>query len=410
MQSERRGQALSALTVLIAGWLVVRVATVAMTGGGEAAQALSIASQPHGVDRDEPARSRVSAGRADAGTAPTPAYDPAARAAATVFPAVGSPASRPDPYPLGRPRPTFVAPATRWPAPLPVTEAPDGAAAAREQRMRQLIGSAMHHSSLFPSPQMVAPVRDGTAAGRISDAVTLSSLHPGLVAAPPGPDVIDNPSVRRLQFHAYGFFRGGDGDAALASGGAYGGSQAALIARFAIDRASAERWQLTGRVSRAIARNDPLELSPGLRWRPDDALPIAIHGEYRFRKGSGDGPALFATAWLSDRNLPAKFRVESWIQAGIVRNRESVGFVDAAAVAVRPIQTAGPRETGGLSAGGGIWAGGQKGAGRLDIGPVLTLDVALAASRLRLTGAWRERIAGQARPGSGPALTISSDF
>jgi hypothetical protein len=43
---------------------------------------------------------------------------------------------------------------------------------------------------------------------------------------------------------------------------------------------------------------------------------------------------------------------------------------------------------------------------RLDIGP----SIALVHQGARLTADWRVRIAGQARPGSGPSLTLGKDF
>jgi len=61
--------------------------------------------------------------------------------------------------------------------------------------------------------------------------------------------------------------------------------------------------------------------------------------------------------------------------------------------------------------GGGVWGGAQKGAARLDIGPSATMTIGLgesAAARLGLD--WRFRVAGDAAPASGPALTLSAGF
>ena len=60
--------------------------------------------------------------------------------------------------------------------------------------------------------------------------------------------------------------------------------------------------------------------------------------------------------------------------------------------------------------GAGIWGSAQRGAARLDIGPTIGVAVPIARRAIRLSADWRERIAGDARPGSGPAFTIGSDF
>ncbi|MDF7777793.1 hypothetical protein P1X14_21235, partial [Sphingomonas sp. AOB5] len=63
-----------------------------------------------------------------------------------------------------------------------------------------------------------------------------------------------------------------------------------------------------------------------------------------------------------------------------------------------------------LSLGGGIWGAAQRDAQRLDIGPSAALAVPVAGQNLRIALDWRQRVAGDARPGSGLALTIGSDF
>ena len=59
---------------------------------------------------------------------------------------------------------------------------------------------------------------------------------------------------------------------------------------------------------------------------------------------------------------------------------------------------------------GGVWSGGQTGAARLDLGPRASLRVATGPATSRLALDWRFRVAGNARPASGPTLTISAGF
>jgi hypothetical protein len=44
------------------------------------------------------------------------------------------------------------------------------------------------------------------------------------------------------------------------------------------------------------------------------------------------------------------------------------------------------------------------------VGPRLSIRLPGAARNLRVTADWRVRVAGDAAPGSGPALTIGGDF
>ena len=60
-----------------------------------------------------------------------------------------------------------------------------------------------------------------------------------------------------------------------------------------------------------------------------------------------------------------------------------------------------------FSAGFGIWGGAQPGLARLDVGPRVTMRV---RNNIKVHFDWRQKVAGNARPGSGPALTLAGDF
>jgi hypothetical protein len=60
--------------------------------------------------------------------------------------------------------------------------------------------------------------------------------------------------------------------------------------------------------------------------------------------------------------------------------------------------------------GAGAWGGAQPGASRLDAGPTLSWRLPAARAHLRIEAGWRFRLAGEAAPGSGPALTLLADF
>ena len=63
-----------------------------------------------------------------------------------------------------------------------------------------------------------------------------------------------------------------------------------------------------------------------------------------------------------------------------------------------------------LSVGTGVWAGGQRNVTRLDLGPHADFSVPLGEKTARVALDWRVRVAGDARPKSGVAITLSTSF
>jgi hypothetical protein len=100
-------------------------------------------------------------------------------------------------------------------------------------------------------------------------------------------------------------------------------------------------------------------------------------------------------------------RFEGYGQAGVIARRGGEGFADGAARVTRPIgRLAGIA----FDLGAGTWGGAQRDAARLDLGPSLGASLPLAGHTIRIALDWRARVAGHARPGSGPALTIGASF
>jgi hypothetical protein len=60
-----------------------------------------------------------------------------------------------------------------------------------------------------------------------------------------------------------------------------------------------------------------------------------------------------------------------------------------------------------FSTGFGVWGGVQPGLYRVDVGPRLSMRV---RGNMRVHLDWRQRLAGKAEPGSGPAVTLAADF
>lgn len=187
--------------------------------------------------------------------------------------------------------------------------------------------------------------------------------------------------------------------------GQLGASQAGVRVTYAIDRARSVA--LSARLSAPLSGRGR-EAALGLDWRPT-ALPVSLLVEERLPLDGGPPrPAAQLIGGLTKR-LPLGVQIESYAQVGAVYRRG--GFADGAARIARPL-LASHDVTVDIGAGG--WGAAQRGAARLDVGP--TIGVALPA-RVRSVGGsvrlgldYRFRVAGRARPGSGPAVTLGTSF
>lgn len=149
------------------------------------------------------------------------------------------------------------------------------------------------------------------------------------------------------------------------------------------------------------------ELAAGVSWRPT-ALPVEVAAEYRVGlDGTGGGPAIGVAGGVDGVRVPHGFRLEAYGQAGAIWRERAEPFADAMVRVTRPLDL---RPVTGLALGGGVWGAAQRGVVRLDVGPSAVARVPLGDRAVRVALDWRERVAGDARPGSGPALTIGADF
>ena len=191
--------------------------------------------------------------------------------------------------------------------------------------------------------------------------------------------------------------------------GQYGGSQAGAIFSYRLFDGPAPEILLYGRLSAALAPVSQEEIALGTRIRPVRNLPLAVHAEQRFNAGSGraSGMAFYATGGTGPDLIMERFALETYAQAGYVFGRNETYFFDGSATVQRPIADIDGRR---LWAGAGLWAGGQRDIRRVDVGPRVSLDLPLGTSLTRIAVDARVRVAGNARPGSGAALTVSTSF
>ena len=285
---------------------------------------------------------------------------------------------------VARPFMPFAAIAVHSPA------APSPAPIAREVASRP--------SPLSPSVTTVArpPTLPRTAAQRASPAPTPGAIGPPLRPTP----IAQGPG--RLAGSAWTLVRGGP--SGTLSGGQLGASQAGIRLTYALGHAR--------RVALAVRYATPLsgpgkEAAIGVEWKPT-RLPFRLIAEQRFvLDGGRGGPTVGIIGGYGPGFVAPGVRIEAYGQAGAIARDGVEGFVDAAARATHPVVAQGPVR---IDIGAGVWGSAQRGAARLDLGPTIGAAVSIGHRTIRLSADWRQRVAGDARPGSGPAFTIGSDF
>lgn len=218
------------------------------------------------------------------------------------------------------------------------------------------------------------------------------------------------PSGKRWHVDSWLLWRDGSSERSLVQPGYLGSSQAGVSLSYDLRPSSSISPKAYARVSKALVANGEFEGALGLSARPVSRLPVALHAEVRslhFGGRSEIRPAIFATAGVHDEPLPAGILARGYAQAGYVGGKYATGFADGQLVLHRPL--AKWRENT-FSLGGGTWGSVQQGLGRIDVGPTASVDLYGAGVPLRVSADYRFRVAGQAEPGSGPAVTVSSSF
>lgn len=274
---------------------------------------------------------------------------------------------------------------------------------------------------LRPPPAALPIPADSLGAGSGSfpaenEGARLAYLAPPSAPTGEGPGQTAQPRLPRWSADGWLLLRGDQAPALSAGAAAYGGSQAGAVLRYAFAPASRLRPQAYLRLSSALGASvRQNEAALGVMVRPVRRLPVAVLGEWRLQEQSGQTrqrPVVMAVTELPPLRLPLDAEVEAYAQGGWAGGRGATLFYDLAATlqhrVIRPL----PGTQ--LSAGGGIWSGGQRGAVRFDVGPRIELRGMVGAPSRRIgwrVGVdWRFRVAGRAKPGSGPALTLAAGF
>ena len=195
---------------------------------------------------------------------------------------------------------------------------------------------------------------------------------------------------------------------------ALGSDQVGVVVRYALGPASPLQPQAYARASKALVADGEIEGAAGLSIAPARALPLRIHAELRATEREGETgrtvevrPAAFVTTGLPRRELAPGIESEAFVQAGYVGGDFETGFVDGKATLEASLAK---REEGRIALGAGAWGGAQRDASRFDIGP--TASVSLKAGKAAMQGSidYRFRVAGDAVPDDGLAITLAASF
>lgn len=215
---------------------------------------------------------------------------------------------------------------------------------------------------------------------------------------------------RRLSADGWVLWRSG-GEAAVTPGvPSYGRSQLGGALRYDIAPRSDHAPKLHVRASTAIAGERERDLAAGVSARPVPQVPVRLAVEGRVtetRLGHELRGGVYAVSELPPIELPGEMTGEAYLQAGYVTGDLATPFVDGQARLSRQLAQIDDFQ---LSAGGGAWGGAQDGAARFDIGPSASVSFPLGEGQARVSADYRFRVAGDAAPDSGPALTLATGF
>lgn len=304
--------------------------------------------------------------------------------------------------PAPQPRPLFATNLPLLPSPL----AADAAASAADYA-----GEARHQWRLALLGRLA--VRPGQTGRALALPFAAKIVAPGIAPAVPLPRWPEG-AGGRWSLSVARYWRGGRGTAPLGPGGAarLGGSQSAARLAYLVDPPSSLRAYVRATHTpgqREGGQRDGGDIAFGVAVRPLRGLPVDLHAERRvvIAGGERDATLVYAAGGVDNRALPHDFRLSAYGQAGIADYGDVAGFADGAVVVKRDVAAVrGVR----LALGTIVAASVQPGAQRIDVGPRAVLVLPKLGQGAQIALDWRERVAGNARPGSGLALTVATDF
>ncbi|WIA55097.1 hypothetical protein N6H05_18980 [Sphingobium sp. WTD-1] len=212
---------------------------------------------------------------------------------------------------------------------------------------------------------------------------------------------------KRWQGSAWLLWRSGGGSSAdLATVGRLGGSQSGARLDFDLTPRSSGRLAGYGRVTTALQSPEAPETAIGLSYQPIRHLAVSLAAERRIALDAEarNAFALLLVGGFGPAPVAGPIEASLYAQTGMVGLHKRDLFIDGKFSLLAPVKDSPLRV--GLSLSGGA----QPDVERLDIGPEIQFRLPLPAIAARIGIEWRERVAGQAKPASGLAVTLAADF
>jgi hypothetical protein len=247
--------------------------------------------------------------------------------------------------------------------------------------------------------QIDLPDTDIQAGGEVEDAA--EDLFMPMTGGPPSQGV----SARKaLSGSAWLFWRqDSSGTASGTEAPTLGGSQTGFRLSQPLASGSIVTVGATARISAPIGAKRGKDVSLGAELRPTgSALRLLLERRTALDTGSQSGWSAIVTHG-AERPIPrVKLKLITYAEAGTIFRKRADPFAFATLQIVRPIRTTfdiGIRATGDV----------QRGANRADAGPVFSLKLQ-SQPTVTMSADWRFRLLGNARPASGPSVTIATSF
>jgi len=188
-----------------------------------------------------------------------------------------------------------------------------------------------------------------------------------------------------------------------------GGGQSGAALAFTPDPLARRPFSLTARATTATTTGtDGAEAAFGIGWRVRRG--ISLNAERLVAIGRGGRNAWTARLSGGGQVQVRRVAVDGYAEAGVVSGSVATGYAAAQARAGYPFAVT-PMLT--LSPGGGVWSSIERGRttiDRVDAGPGVRLHWSRARLPVDVSVDYRFKVAGNAAPGSGVAVTLGTGF
>jgi hypothetical protein len=272
--------------------------------------------------------------------------------------------------------------------------------------------SAIHSTTvIFRSVSMNAAISPQKVVQTTAENDERSDRQPERVSSLAAPPFAPRAKVTsKGSISGYVFVRGDRGAATLSGSGLLGGSQAALFLEapnfFSVHGIDIRP---VGRLTFAGLRQTPDELAGGISARSsigDFRIDGVVERRVGLKRSGRDAIAVRASIGVYKAIDRTPLTVSGYVHTGIVGLHRRDKFAEAEG---RLVFTEG-RKFRYMKPGVALWTAAQPQVSRIDIGPTLDVPVMRTPINMSIRTDWRFRIGGNARPASGPTLTLVAGY